>query len=62
MDRDCFIIRDLEEEESDGLSKSCKVGVGRLSDNRLEVVEGVGKFCYDLFRRHSAPKMARPSS
>ena len=60
MDRAHFDIRDMEEEGSDGLSKSCKVGVGRLSDDRLEVVEGVAEFRHDLFRRHSVPKMARP--
>ena len=62
MDRACFVIRDLEEEGSDGLLKSCKVGVGRLSDDRLEVVKGVGEFRHDLFGRHSTSKMARPSS
>ena len=62
MDRAHFVVRDLEEEGSDDLSKSYKVGVGRLSDDRIEVVEGVGEFRHDLLGRHSAPKMARPSS
>ena len=62
VDRARFVIRDLEEEGGDGLSKSCKVGFGRFSDNRLEVVEGVGEFRHDLLGHHSAPKIARPSS
>ena len=62
VNRSCFIVQDLEEERSDGLSKSCEVGVGRLSDDWLEVVEGVGEFLYNLLGCHSAPKMARPSS
>ena len=59
VDRAHFVIQDLEEEGSDGLLKCCKVGFGRLSNDRLEVVKGVGKFRHDLLRRHSAPKMAR---
>ena len=55
-----FVLQDLEEERSDGLSKSCEVGVGQLSDDRLEVVEGVGKFRHGLLERRSAPKMVRP--
>ena len=44
MDRARFVIQDLEEKGSDGLSKFCKVGIGRLSDDQLEVVKGVEKF------------------
>ena len=58
MNRSCFVVRDMKEERSDGLSKYCEVGVGRLSDDRLEVFEGVGEFRHDLLRRHSAPKLA----
>ena len=57
-----FFVRDLEEEGRDDLSKSCKVGVRRLSDDRFEVVKEVGEFFHDLLGRHSAPKMARPLS
>ena len=60
--RSRFVVRDLEEERSDGLSKSCEVGVRRLSNDRLEVVEGVGEFRDNLLGRHGAPKMARLSS
>ena len=59
VNRSCFVVRDLEEERSDGLYKSCEVGFGRLSNDRLEVVEGVGEFSHDLLRRHGAPKTAR---
>ena len=60
MDRSCFILRDLKEERSDGLSKSGEVGVGRFSVNWLEAVEGVGEFRHNLFGSHAAPaKMAR---
>ena len=62
VDRSCFVVRDLEEERSDGLSKSCEVGVGRLSGDQLEIVEGVGEFCHNPLRRHGALKMARPLS
>ena len=62
MNRARFVVRDLEEEMSDVLSKSCEVRVGQLSDDRLEFVEGVGEFCHDLLGRHSALKMARPLS
>ena len=63
MDRSRFVVRDLEEEMSDGLSNSCEVGVGQLSVDRLEVVEGVSEFCHNLLGSHAAPtKMARPSS
>ena len=62
VNRSRFVVRDLEEERSDGLSKSCQVGVGQLSDNRLEVVEGVGEFCHNLLWRHGAPQMLQPSS
>ena len=60
---DCFhfVVRDLEEEGSDGLLKSCKVRVGQLFDNRLKVVKGVVEFRHDLLGCHSAPNMARPS-
>ena len=62
VDRYRFIVQDLEEERSDGLSKYCEVGVGRLSDDLPEVVKGVGEFCHNLLGRHGAPKMARPLS
>ena len=44
VDRSRFVIRDLKEERSDGLSKSREVGVGRLSVDGIEVVDGVSKF------------------
>ena len=62
VNRARFVVRDLEEERSYGLSKSCEVGVRCLSNDQIEVVEGVGEFCHDLLGRHSAPKMARPLS
>ena len=63
MDRSRFVVRDLKEERSDGLSKSCEVVVGGLSVDWFEVVEGVGKIRQNLFGSHAAlPKMARPSS
>ena len=63
MDRSRFVVRDLEEERSDGLSKSCEVGVRRLSEDRREVVEGVGEFCHNILRSHAAPvKMVQLSS
>ena len=62
MDRARFVIQDLEEEGGDDLLKSCKVGFGRLSNDRLEVVKEVGKFRHDILGRHSATNMARPSS
>ena len=63
VDRSRFVVRDLEEERSYGLSKSCEVGIGRLSVNRIKVFEGVGEFCHNLLRSHAAPaKMARPLS
>ena len=63
MDCARFVVRDLKEERSDGLSKSCEIEVGRFSVDRLEFVEGVGEFRHNLFRSHAAPaKMARPSS
>ena len=57
-----FVIRDLEKEGRNGLPDSCKVGVRRLSQDRLELIEGMGKFRHDLFGRHSGSKMACPSS
>ena len=60
VDSSRFFVRDLEKERSNGLSKSCEVGVGRLSDDRLEVVEGWDEFCHNLLGRHGAPKIARP--
>ena len=63
MDRSRFVVRDLKEERSDGLSKSREVGVGRLSVDRIEVVEGVGGFCHNILRSHAVTaKMVRPSS
>ena len=61
---DCarFVIRDLKKEGSDGLSDSCKVGVWRLSDDRIKVVKGMCEFCHNLLRRHSASEMAQLSS
>ena len=44
VDRSHLVVRDLKKERRDGLSKSCEVGVGRLSVNQLEVVKGVGEF------------------
>ena len=35
VDSTRFVIQDLKEDRSDGLSKSCEVGVGRLSVNGL---------------------------
>ena len=58
VDRACFVVWDLEEEGSERLSKSCKVGVGRFSDDRLEVVKGVVEFRHNLLGCHTAPKMA----
>ena len=57
---DCarFVIRDLKKEGSNGLSKSCKVGVGWLYGDQLKLIEGVGKLCHDIFGRHSVLKMA----
>ena len=57
MDRARFVIRDLKKEGSDGLSDYCKAGVGRLSGNRLKLIEGMSKFRHDIFGRHSALKM-----
>ena len=54
-----FVVQDLDEERSNGLSKSCEVGVRRFSDDRLKVVKGVGESRHNLLGRHSAPKMAR---
>ena len=53
-----FVVRDLEEERSNGLLKSCEVGVRQLSNDRLEVVDGVGEFRHNLLSHHSVPKMA----
>ena len=58
VDCACFVIRDLKKERSDGLSDSCKVGVGRLSIDRLEVVKGMQEFCQNLFGSHSTLEMA----
>ena len=62
VNRSHLVVWDLEEKSSEGLLKSCEVGAGRLSDNQIEVIKGVGKFRHNLLGRHSAPKMARPSS
>ena len=63
VDRSSCVIRDLKEERSDGLSKSREVGVGRLSVDWLEVVEGVGEFSQNLVGSHAAPaKIAVPLS
>ena len=63
VDRSRFVIRDLKEERSDGLSKSREVGVGRLSVDGLEVIEGVGEFRHNLLGSHADPeKIAGPSS
>ena len=43
VNRSCFVVQDLKEERSNSLTKSCEVGVGRLSDDLREVVEGVGR-------------------
>ena len=61
--RSRFVIQDLEEERSDGLSESWEVGVGRLSIDRIKVVEGVGEFRQNILGSHAAPaKMAQPLS
>ena len=57
-----FVVRDLEEERSNSLSKYFKVGVRWLSDDRLEVFEGVAGFFHTLLGCYVAPKMARLSS
>ena len=57
-----FVIQDLEKEGRDDLPDSCEIGVGRLSSDRLELIEGMRKFHYDLFGRHFRAKMACPSS
>ena len=44
VERSRFVLRDLKEERSNGLSKSRDDGVKRLSFNQLEVIEGVGEF------------------
>ena len=63
VDRSRFVIRDLKEERNYGLSKSCEVGVGRLSVNGLEVVEGVGEFRHNILGSNAAPeKVVKPSS
>ena len=62
MHRARFVIQDLEKEGRDDLPDSCKVGVGQLSGDRLKLIEGMGEFCHDIFGRHSASKMVRPSS
>ena len=62
VNRSRLVVWDLEEERSDGLSKYCKLGVGWVSDDWLEVVEGVGEFRHNLLGRHGVSKMARPLS
>ena len=63
MDRSPFVVQDLKEERSNGLSKSREVIFGRLSVDRIEVFEGVGEFRHNLLGSHSAPaNMARPLS
>ena len=58
-----FVIWDLYQERRDGFLKSGDIGVGRLSCDRLKLVEHVGEFRHDLFWSHPAPaKMAGPSS
>ena len=52
MHRARFVIRDLEKEGRDDLPDSCEVGVGRLLGDRLELLEGMGEFCHNLFGRH----------
>ena len=44
VDLSRLVVRDLEEESREGFLKSCEVGIGWLSDDRLEVVKGVGGF------------------
>ena len=62
MDRSRSVIGDLKKERSDGLLKSCEVGVGRFSVNPIEVVKGVGEFFHNLLGSHAAPeKMVRLS-
>ena len=62
VDRSRFVIGDLKEETSNGLSKSREVGVGWLSIDGIEVVEGVGGFFHNLLGSHTVPaKMAGPS-
>ena len=62
MHRAYFFIWDLEKEGRDDLPDYCEVGVGRLSGDRLELIEGMRKFHYDLFGRHFRAKMACPLS
>ena len=63
VDGSRFVIWYLEEKRSDGLSKSREVGIGQLSVDGLEVIEGMRKFRHNLLWSHAAPaKMAGPSS
>ena len=62
MDCARFAIRDLMKDGFDGLSDSCKVGVGRLSVNPLEVVKEMGEFAtifsgVIVFRRRCAHRL-----
>ena len=58
-----FVIWDLHQDWRDGLPKSCQVGIGRLSGDRLEVIESVREFRHDIFWSHAAPsKVAGLSS
>ena len=52
----------MEKEGRGGLMDSCNVIVGRLSGDRLKLIEGMGEFRHNIFGRHSASKMARPLS
>ena len=47
-----FVVRDLKEERRHDLPDSCEVGVGRLSVNRLELIELIGEFCHDFLGHH----------
>ena len=44
VDFSCFVIQDLKEERSDGLSKSREIGIRRLFVDGLKVVKEVGEF------------------
>ena len=42
VERAPFVVRDMEEKGSDGLSNSCEVRIGEISDDRLKFFKGVG--------------------
>ena len=43
-----LVVRDLQEERRENLPDSCEVVVGRLSDDRLKVLERISDFRHDL--------------